>query len=458
MKATNLLVFPAVLFPLSLFSASKEDKAPNILFIIADDLGKGDLSCYGNQIVSTPNIDNIGSSGVLLNQYRAAAPISGPSRVSVLTGRYHERSGYRMTHEEKTSSLDAPWLARELQKGGYNTIAIGKWHLGDNNFKGRGFDKWVITAPGGWSDFYEYEILSDSAPKQKSDGTYATDFLTDRAIEYIGQQHLKDEPFFMYLAYNAPHFPLQAPDEEIEPFRNKGLEPGAEIVYGMISRLDKNIGRLISALNEYGISDNTLIVFTSDNGPYFGIYKGLSQKRWNCDLAGSKECVLEGGINVPCLVKWGNRINCREDIPFDAIDWAPTILDIAGIDIQKNTFDGHSRKNNLVNNQPIKHHINYWCYNKAYLTDLSNCAVIQGDWKLYRPIIHELNAWNNKGRVPKIDEGKDWRLYNLKDDPSEAEDLSSKYPQKVRRLKTKFNSWWLGVLSENEKISGKQIK
>ncbi len=456
MKKANLILLPALLASFPVLSKTKEEKTPNILFIIADDLGKGDLSCYGNNIINTPNIDRIGQKGTVLDRYRSAAPISGPSRVSILTGRYHERSGYRMTHIEKTSSLSEPWLAGELRELGYNTIALGKWHLGDTDFKGRGFDSWVITAPGGWSDFYEYKIISDDAPVRDSDGTYATDFLTDKAIEYIGRRVHDENPFFMYLAYNAPHFPLQAPEEEIEPFRGKGLEKGTEIVYGMISRLDKNIGRLMAALERYGISDNTLIVFTSDNGPYFGKYKGLSQLRWNCNLAGSKECVLEGGINVPCLIQWGNRIVGRKDIPFNAIDWAPTIIDIAGGDNKGKAFDGTSRKNALVNNTPVRKHTGFWCYNKAYLTDLSNCAVIEGKWKLYRPIIRELNAWNNKGNVPEIKEGEKWELYDLDKDPCETKDISSGHPRKVLKMAKKFNRWWSEVLNENERISGKQ--
>ena len=286
------------------------DSRPNILFIIADDMGKGDLSCYGNTWLDTPNIDGIGEAGLQLQKYRCAAPISGPSRVSVLTGRYHERSGYRMTHYEKPSSVEEPWIARTLLENGYSTIALGKWHLGDADYRGRGFEDWVITAQGGWSDYYSYKVRKPGRDVMPSDSVYATDFLTDEAIDFL---HRRDEskPFFMYLAYTAPHWPLHALPEDIakyedtykvgwEAIRNARYErqqemglfgdqkdflsarqfndrwednPDAEwdaramaVHAAMVDRMDQGIGSLIDALEETGQLDNTLILFLSDNG------------------------------------------------------------------------------------------------------------------------------------------------------------------------------------------------
>lgn len=431
------------------------DSRPNILFIIADDMGKGDLSCYGNTWLDTPNIDGIGEAGLQLQKYRCAAPISGPSRVSVLTGRYHERSGYRMTHYEKPSSVEEPWIARTLLENGYSTIALGKWHLGDADYRGRGFEDWVITAQGGWSDYYSYKVRKPGRDVMPSDSVYATDFLTDEAIDFL---HRRDEskPFFMYLAYNAPHFPLQAAEEDIAPFKGKGLASGTEILYGMITCLDRNVGRLLDELEKEGIADNTIVVFTSDNGPCLGSYQGLSEQRWNCGLAGSKENMLEGGINVPCLVRWPAGIDHRENVEFDmhAVDWVPTLLDAAGAESKGKPFDGVSFLDALCGNGPAPEVTRMWCFNKAYPTDLSNCAVIQGKWKLHKPLNHELNVWNNKGSVPADIKSEPWRLYDLAADPFETTDISASHPEKYRELISMFDDWWDEVLPENEAISG----
>lgn len=434
---------------------SRCDSRPNILFVIADDLGKGDLSCYGNAWLQTPNIDRIGTEGLQLLKYRSAAPISGPSRVSVLTGRYHERSGYRMTHCEKPSSLDEPWIAGTLKENGYSTVAIGKWHLGDTDFNGRGFEDWVITAPGGWSDYYSYKVRKPDQPVMPSDSVYATDYLTDEAIDFIKGRD-RSKPFFMYLAYNAPHFPLQAAEEDIAPFRGKGLAAGTEILYGMITCLDRNIGRLLSVLDSEGIAENTIVVFTSDNGPCLGSYKGLSEDRWNCGLSGSKENMLEGGINVPCLVRWPAKINHRDSLQFNmhAVDWAPTLLDAAGIEPDGKPFDGVSFLDAFTGTGTAPEVTRMWCFNKAYLSDLSNCAVIDGRWKLHKPLNRVLNAWNNKGSVPANIPSESWRLYDLSADPFETTDISEKYPEKYSELISEFDNWWKEVLSDNEEISG----
>lgn len=437
-----------------------QDQRPNILFIIADDLGKGDLACYGNTIVRTPNLDRLAKNGILMNHYRAAAPICGPSRVSILTGRYSERSGYRMAlANEKASSLDEPWLAKQLRENGYSTAAFGKWHLGDTNFKDRGFDSWVITSPGGWSDFYKYNILSSEYPPTKSDGTYATDFLTNSAVRFIEKNAAlpSRKPFFMYLAYNAPHFPLEAPDEEIAPYRGKGLPAGTEIVYGMVTRLDKGIGRILNILKEKGMLDNTLIVFTSDNGPVLGSYQGLSEKRYNCELAGQKEFMLEGGINVPCIVYFPKKSGFKGKVfqaSMQAIDWAPTIMDVAGVAPKGKKFDGVSYLAAFEGKTAAPAPIRTWCYNKVYLTDISNAALIDGNWKLHRPRITELNRRDNKGKVPQNITPQKWQLFDLSKDPFEKVDLATKQPGQLKKMTSLFDAWWKEVLSENVAISG----
>lgn len=435
---------------------------PNIVFILADDLGYGDLACYGNRVVQTPNIDSLAEEGIRFTQCYSSSPVCGPSRVSLLTGRYSERSGYRMAlpPRNRDSSLDEPWLMRQLQANGYATSAFGKWHIGSMKFRERGFDEWAITAPGGYSDYYDYRIYRNNAEKpEMSDGTYATDFLTDEALGFI-DRHTGDgckSPFFMYLAYTAPHFPLQVPDEDAALYKNKGLAQGTEIVYGMITRMDRNIGRILTALAEKGIRDNTLIVFTSDNGPEMIPYKGLGRRRENGGLAGEKAFVLEGGIRVPCIAVWPEGFAGAQrvfKVPMHGVDWAPTILEAAGVAPTGKPFDGVSYLETLRSGREVSAPARFWCCNYAFFTSLSNAAMRDGDWKIYRPYLVTLNHWGSREPTPPVPQPAPWQLFNLAADPAEEKNLADKYPERVMKMTQQFECWWMEVLRENEQLGG----
>jgi arylsulfatase A len=440
-------------------SQLESGQPPNVVMVICDDLGLGDLACYGNPVIKTPNIDKLAADGIRFEQYYCPAPICGPSRVALLTGRYSERSGFRMAHDPKDSSLEEPWLAGQLRGGGYATGAFGKWHVGNMGFRARGFEEWSITSPGGWADYYKYSVFRNSEIRQKSQGVYATDYITDEAVGFI-DRHADvsgKKPFFAYVAYTAPHFPLQVPDEEVVPYRGRGLSSGAEIIYGMVARIDKGIGRILEALEKHGVLENTLIVFTSDNGPEFGQYQGLDQRRFNCDLAGQKTYVLEGGIRVPCIVSWPLVLGKSGRI-FKAtmlgVDWAPTILAAAGIAPSGKTFDGVSFLDALKGKSAAPSPPRFWCYNKAYLTSTSNAAMREGDWKLHRPALGELNRWDNAGRVPKDLQPQPWELYNIANDPLEKSNIASGQPERVNQMLKQFDAWWGDVVKENEQHSG----
>ncbi len=436
-------------------------KQPNILFIVADDLGYGDLGCYGNPIVQTPNLDELAENGIRLTQCYSAAPVCGPSRVSLLTGRYSERSGYRMALAPRVrdSSLEEPWIMRQLQESGYVTGAFGKWHIGRMTLKERGFDEWTVTAPGGCTDYYDYQIYRNTAEKpMPSSGVYATEFLTDEVLNFINRHDGREgkKPFFIYLAYTAVHWPLQAPDEEIAPYRNRGLPKGTEIIYGMVTCMDRNIGRILDALKTDGLFDNTLIVFTSDNGPEMIPHEGLSRKRWNGGLAGEKAFVLEGGIRVPGIVSWPLKIPRKGIVLEDGmngIDWAPTLLDAAGVKPKGKPLDGVSYLEALKGGD-VTPPARFWCCNYAYFTSLSNAAMRDGDWKIYRPRIVSLNRWGSREPDPPVPDPKPWQLFNLADDPGETVNLADKYPERVEKMVQTFDRWWEEMLRDNERIGG----
>jgi arylsulfatase A-like enzyme len=435
---------------------------PNIILIVADDLGYGDIGCCGNPVVQTPNLDQLAKDGIRLTQCYSAAPVCGPSRVSLLTGRYSERSGYRMAlpPRYRDSSLEEPWIMRQLQENGYVTGAFGKWHIGSMTLRERGFDEWVITAPGGYAEYYDYQVYRNTEEKpQPSDGTYATEFLTDEVLTFIDRHagEKSEKPFFIYLAYTAPHWPLQAPDEEVAPYRNRGLPKGTEIIYGMVTSMDRNIGRVFDALDEKGLRDNTLIVFTSDNGPEMIPHEGLSRKRMNGGLSGEKAFVLEGGVRVPGIVSWPSKFP-RKGVEMDdwlhAVDWGPTILDSAGVKPSGKPFDGASRLGLFTGGTDHPSPARFWCCNYAYFTSLSNAAMREGDWKIHRPRIVSLNRWGSREPDPPVPEPEPWQLFNLEEDPGEKVNLAEKYPERIERMVRQFDLLWEEALDENECLGG----
>ena len=222
----------------------------------------------------------------------------------------------------------------------------------------------------------------------------------------------------------------------------------------MITRMDKGIGRIMNTLKKLNIDRNTLIIFTSDNGPEFGKYKNLDQRRYNCELAGQKEYVLEGGIRVPCIVSWiegfGNQRKIFKDI-MQGVDWAPTILTAAGINPTGKQFDGVSFIDAVTGKPRPKYPTRFWCYNKAYFTSISNAAMREGVWKIHRPAIEELNRWDNKGLVHHDLKPEEWQLFNIADDPSEKTNLAQKEPKRLAQMVKLFDNWWEQVTTENQK-------
>ena len=432
---------------------AQETKPPNIVFIMADDLGYGDIACFGNPIVKTPNIDKLALTGQCLTQHYSAGPVCMPSRVALLTGKYPYRSGSRMTKESRPPSLKVTSFPKLLSDAGYTNKAVGKWHAGNfpSGLKTIGFDDYAICAPGGWCDFWEYNIHKPSG-KKPSKGYYSTDMITDESVKFI--QENRDKPFFLYTAYTAPHFPLQARPEDLEEFKDiEGIAEGTAIVYAMIKRMDQGIGQIVQKLKDENLFDNTLIVFTSDNGPNFGSYKGLDQKRYNANLAESKSHVAEGGIKVPTIVHWPRSLKpVSQTYPhmMHLVDWFPTLLSIAGVQTQgKYDIDGTCYLSQLLENKENTGIKRYWSYNKTRPSNKSNCAMRQGPWKLYRPSIKEFNSWNTPADFPLPDRIPEYRLYRIDTDPCEKNDLSARFPERRNQMIKDFEGWYDKVIEEH---------
>ena len=316
---------------------------PNIIHILVDDLGYGDFSFFNKGISETPFLDQFIQESTSLSQHYTSSPVCNPSRASLLTGRYPHRTGSIDTLEWRgleRLDLNEVTIADILQDAGYRTGLIGKWHLGafDPRYKPekRGFDE-AICFRGGMHDYYDWRLESGDRV-QRADGRYLTDFWTDEAIDFLKRS--PKDPFYLHLTYNAPHTPLQAPEEDLAVFSDRDdLSEAVKTLYAMIRRLDRNVGRLLESVDKLGLRENTLIVFSSDNGPQFGGAGDDCLDRFNCQLHGSKGSTYEGGIRVPAILRWPaglQKNDSGDNTFFHMCDWLPTILSLAGVEAPKN--------------------------------------------------------------------------------------------------------------------------
>ncbi len=456
-------------------------KRLNVLFILADDMGYGDFSIFNKGLSQTPVLDQLTKEGICFTQHYSASPVCAPARASLLTGRYPQRTGAIDTLEGRgldRLSLKEVTLADILKSAGYATGIIGKWHLGalDPRYhpNARGLDEFVGFR-GGWQDYYKWR-LDYNGEFRKADGRYLTDVFTEEAIRFL-KRH-KNEPFFLHLAYNAPHFPLQAPEEEVRPFREKGkFTKGVNLIYGMIKRMDKKVGSILEKLRSLGLEKNTIVLFTSDNGPQFGGKGEMRITRFNYNFRGCKGNVWEGGIRVPMVIRWpdgferGKVIN--EMIHF--VDWLPTILAIAGIEIPKNIkLDGQNIFPFLQGREKSQMRQLFWQWNRYTPIITSNAAMRDGNWKLVRPPIletlsvapsdlrmdkalkYEPEKFTDICRDPepmrKIPSPASPQLFSLKDDPFEKYNLFFKYPERVRKMSKGLEKWFEEVEGERRRI------
>jgi len=315
---------------------------PNFLIILTDDLGYGDVSAYRASEVRTPNIDRIGSQGMLFTTMRANCTVCSPSRAALLTGRYADRVGVpgviRTQPEDSWGYFDAkiPTLADELKQAGYRTAIIGKWHLGlesPNLPNERGFD-FFRGFLGDMMDSYTTHLrhgknyMRRNAEVIEPKG-HATDVFSDWAVEYLrGQAKMKDQPFFLYLAYNAPHFPIEPPAEWLARVKARApeLDEARAKNVALVEHVDDGIGRVLAALKENGLEANTVVAFTSDNGG------SLPHAQNNDPWRGGKQDHYDGGLRVPFMVRWPAQVKAgsRSDYAGLNFDLFPTFLELAG--------------------------------------------------------------------------------------------------------------------------------
>lgn len=329
----KLSCLASLLFLIGVSLAFTQTK-PNVIVILTDDQGWGDLSVQGNTNLSTPNVDKLAAQGARL-QHFYVAPVCSPTRAEFLTGRYSQRLGVTyIDHGKERMNLGEVTIANLFRDAGYATGAFGKWHNGSEypyHPTGRGFDQFYGMIEGSWANYFS-PLLDSCGKVVKGDGFIADDF-TNRAMDFIERN--KDNPFFCYIPYNTPHTPLQVPDQYWNRFKDKDLAMRhhyreekldyTRAVLAMCENIDWNVGRLLQKLEELELAANTIVVYFSDNGPNF--------YRWIDGLRDRKTSTNEGGVRVPMFMRWPDHISAGKSIPQigSVIDLLPTLADLAGI-------------------------------------------------------------------------------------------------------------------------------
>lgn len=409
------------------------DDTPNVLIIHADDLGYGDLHCYGNSIVLTPNLDGLASDGVRFTEYRGA-PVCSPSRTGLLTGRYPYRN--RVVESKQGRNLpthDVVMLPQVLRDRGYRTSISGKWHLGDG-YPYRPIDKGFSDAywfpHGQVPDNYTFQVI-DNGVREQSSGTYSADVFTNRAINQMRDAVGQNKPFFSYVPLNQPHVPLQVPDSYAQFYRNQGCTEETALTYGMIQYFDEQVGRLLNELTALGQAGRTIVVFLSDNG--LEQDNGSPIPRFNAGLRGQKGEAFDGGFKVPLIMRWTGRIAAGQVTDYLAshVDIMPTLIDACQIPNPGFQFDGVSLMNIARGERPD--------WNRFVYTQN---VYLDGD----RPteFVNYSVVWQKKtaGVTEQYWTGTNQKIYNLPVDPGQNTDVGAANPTVRGALNFQHQQWY----------------
>ncbi len=433
-----------LLFPCGRLHASEQEKRaprPNIVLILADDMGYADIGPHGCKDIPTPNIDRLAARGVRFTDAYANGPVCAPTRAALMSGRYQQRVGC----EDNSRPLPAAvvTLPHRLKAAGYVTGMVGKWHLGERaglTPLDRGFDQFFGFLGGGHvylptenvKGEYAAPILRNGEPVEET--RYLTDAFGDEAAAFVQAQQGSDRPFFLYLAFNAVHAPLQATPKQLAPFGK--IEPPARRKYAaMVSAMDQAIGQVLKQLEETGALDNTLIIFTNDNGGPIG---NITNGSRNFPLRGGKRDTFEGGIRVPLLIAWPGKLapGTVYHQPVITMDLTATALAAAGAD--RANVEGVDLLPYLGDDQSgAPHEVLYW----RSCTFSNNYAARKAGWKF----VHSTEGAQDPGpqQTPASD-----MLFNLDHDIGEKHDLASAYPEKLAELRALYEAWSTAVDSD----------
>ncbi|MFD2160589.1 arylsulfatase [Rubritalea tangerina] len=469
-------------------SLTQAAEKPNIIFILADDLGHGELGCYGQEKIKTPHIDQLAKEGMLFHQHYTGAPVCAPARCVLMTGKHLAHAEIRGNRDSGNGrKFPGQWpitdgavtIAEVLKEAGYATGAFGKWGLGPSDSSGspnkQGFDRFYgYNCQRNAHSFYppfldsdEEEVTINKKPipghLRKMEGPidandyraemYSSDLVLEESIKFIDKN--KDKPFFLYLPFLEPHVAMQPPQEWIDKYPAEWDDPeqGGKGVYrgqngylphdrpraayaAMVSDLDEHVGTVLARIKKHGLEDNTVVIFTSDNGtthqggdPKFHI-GGCDAEFFNATagLRGYKGSCYEGGIRIPAIVKWPGKIKAgsTNNEPTYFPDWFPTLVTMAGAEMPKEKLDGLDMNGVLAGKPlPKREELMIWDFHNYG----GIIAIRDGKWKALRR-----GLLARKGKSPQP-----WELYDIESDPKETKNLAQQYPEKVKRLE----AFWL---------------
>ncbi|MEX0320554.1 MAG: arylsulfatase [Puniceicoccaceae bacterium] len=457
MRAQTIFFLSMLLFTHFGFleAASLKNSRPNIIIVMTDDQGLGDLSCMGNPVLKTDNLDSFYNQSTRFTDFHVS-PSCSPTRAALLSGRHEFRNGVTLTvMERERMSLDTTTFPDLLSRNGYQTGIFGKWHLGDEDEYqpyNRGFTEVFIHGAGGIGQYYDFCSCGDFPPNQDNpyfDNVilhndtivqtkgYCTDVFFHAALGWIKKQKAKNTPFFAYIATNTPHSPRIAPDKYAKRFLDLGYDKNTAGFYGMVENIDHNFGLMISKLEEWKLMEDTLVIFMTDNGqaPVRPKLNGKSVPGYNAGFKSGKGSAYEGGTHVPAFWRWDGVLGKGVDIPALTahIDLFKTFCELTGTEITNDVQDLDGR---------------------SLLPLLENPGA---EWKDRYLIVHR-GRWGREGEVTTEEERKyghhairtkRWRfvdnkeLYDISNDPYESTNVATDYPEVIEELRKVYDQWWL---------------
>ncbi|WP_206352188.1 arylsulfatase [Tautonia rosea] len=401
-------------------------RRPNVLIILTDDQGWGDVRCHGNPGIDTPTLDLLAGQGVRFDRF-FVSPVCAPTRASLLTGRDHLRTGtVWVTHRLESMRSEEITLAEALRDAGYATGCFGKWHNGAHypmHPNGQGFDEFLGFCGGHLNNYFN-PLLERNGRPITPEG-YVTDILTDAAIDFIGRH--RDQPFFCYIPYNVPHSPDQVPETFFQKYANQGLDPKLASVYAMTEQVDANIARILQTLDALELAEETIVVFFSDNGP--------NTDRYNGGMRGRKGSIHEGGTRVPMFLRWPGQLAPGTTVSQITahIDLMPTLLELCGVEPPKGVaFDGVSLLPLLDGFEPD------W---PDRLLFTNQC----------RPIPEDGSPLPGSVRTQQfryVRERNSEQLYDMIADPSQQRNIAADHPEQTRTLARAYDSWFAEVTQD----------
>lgn len=407
---------------------SKQAARPNVLLILTDDQGYGDMSCLGNPVLQTPQLDHLYTQSVRLTDFHSA-PLCSPTRAQLMTGQDAVRTGcWGTTWGISMPRRELPTLADMFTGAGYSTAIFGKWHLGDNypyRPQDRGFQEVLIHGGGGigqstdyWGNDYFDDMYLHNGVWEKYSG-YCTDVWFEQALDFMTRS--KHRPFFCYLSTNAPHHPFLVAEKYSQPFLDKGLNEKLAKFYGMVSNIDENMGKLMDTLRREGLWENTILIFTTDNG-------SVSQD-FNCGMKEQKGSYYDGGHRVPCFIHWpagqltGGRdiheLTCCQDV-------MPTLADLCGIKLPRTAQPDGVSIAGLLQERTDRLSDRMLVVQKSQTSEPPakwDSAVLWGPWRLVNGT----------------------ELYQIQNDPGQKRNIADQHPDTVKKMRAHYEQWWRDV-------------